>query len=88
MATTMKQRTADILESLVERAEQGEDLDVDKLRDVMDDLETGTKYATASYAMYCTNEDVLIVYNKESGAFVEIDVPMEGDGPVTVTRAE
>ena len=82
----MHERTLGILESIIETAEAGDEIDVDELRDVVDDLETRHKYATASYAMYCTNEDILVIYNKGTGEFMEIDVPMEGTERPTVTR--
>ena len=87
MGDTVPQPALELLESIIDNVDEDDDIDVEELQDVVADLEEEKKYATATYSMYCTGNDVLVIYNKEKDEFVELDVPMEGDTSVTVKRS-
>ncbi|MFP4530209.1 MAG: hypothetical protein ACLFNC_02850 [Halodesulfurarchaeum sp.] len=76
----------DQLESLVDRLNEDQDVAEEELRDIASHLETGTKYTCASCAMYCTGENIMVIYDTENDEFIQIEAPMDESEPVSVTR--
>ena len=84
----MDQDTRERLESIVDRLTGAEDVTADELREIAAGLETGTKYTCATCQMFCTGEDIMVIYDTESEAFIQIEVPMDETEPLTVTRVD
>lgn len=83
----VQQAKLDKLETVIDRMDEDDpDLSGDELRSIVSDLETGTKYKCATCTMFCTGEDVMIIYDTEEDEFIQIEVPMSEDEDVIVTR--
>jgi Pyruvate/2-oxoacid:ferredoxin oxidoreductase delta subunit len=76
----------DRLESLVDRLSEDQEVEEKELRDIASNLETGTKYTCASCAMYCTGENIMVIYDTENDEFIQIEAPMDESEPVSVIR--
>ena len=74
------------LEAIVDRLTDDQEIDADELRSIAADLETGTKYTCATCQMFCTGEDIMVIYDSESEEFIQIEAPMDESKPITVTR--
>lgn len=74
------------LEGIISRIQDDQPIDADELREIAADLEEGKKYKCATCAMYCTGEDVMVIYNTETQEFIQIQVPMDTDEDLIVTR--
>lgn len=83
----MAKPDTDELEALLHRIERGESIDGSRLREIADDLEKGKKYRCATCQMFCTGENVMVVFNTETEEFIQIEVPMDPDEEIVVTRA-
>ena len=75
------------LESIVDRLTGDEEVSAGELQEIAEGLETGTKYTCATCQMFCTGEDVMVIYDTESEEFIQIEVPMDESKPLIVTRA-
>jgi hypothetical protein len=84
----MDQDTQARLESIVDRLTGTEDVTAGELREIAEGLETGTKYTCATCQMFCTGEDIMVIYDTESEAFIQIEVPMDETEPLVVTRVD
>lgn len=83
----MSQAKLDRLESIIDRLDEGEDqISAEELREIAADLETGKQYRCATCAMYCTGEDIMVIYDTEKKEFIQIEVPMDDSQPLTITR--
>ncbi|MFB6114572.1 MAG: hypothetical protein ABEJ58_10785 [Halodesulfurarchaeum sp.] len=82
----VQQQKLDRLEEIIERLEDDQDISVAELRDIAEDLETGKKYRCATCQMFCTGEDVMVIFNTETEEFIQIEVPMDEDEDLIVTR--
>lgn len=83
----MSQAKLERLETIIERLDEGEDqISAAELTEIASDLEVGKKYKCATCAMYCTGEDVMVIYNTESEEFIQIEVPMDESEQLVVTR--
>lgn len=74
------------LEAIVDRLTEDQPINSDELRDIASDLETGTKYTCATCKMFCTGEDIMVIYDSEAEEFIQIEAPMDESEPVSVTR--
>lgn len=77
----------DKLESIIDRLEDGDDIQEAELRAIAKDLEAGKQYSCATCEMYCTGEEIMVIYDKEAEAFIQIEVPMDESKGLTVSRA-
>lgn len=83
----MVQAKLERLETIIDRLQDGdEQISADELREIAKDLETGKKYRCATCAMYCTGEDIMVIYNTETEEFIQIEVPMDESQDLIVTR--
>lgn len=88
MVSNVTQPDLERLEAIIDRVEEGVDqIDADELREIAKDLETGKQYKCATCTMYCAGEDVMVIYDTESEEFIQIEVPMDEDTEITVSRA-
>jgi hypothetical protein len=74
------------LEAIVDRLTEDQPIDADELRNIAADLETGTKYTCATCQMFCTGEDIMVIYDTEAEEFIQIEAPMDESEPVSVSR--
>ncbi|MFW5900227.1 MAG: hypothetical protein ACOCTH_00430 [Halodesulfurarchaeum sp.] len=74
------------LEAIVDRLSDDQEIDADELREIAAELETGTKYTCATCQMFCTGEDIMVIYDSESEEFIQIEAPMDESKPISVTR--
>lgn len=74
------------LEAIVDRLSDDQEIDADELREIASELETGTKYTCATCQMFCTGEDIMVIYDSESEEFIQIEAPMDESKPISVTR--
>lgn len=74
------------LESIVDRLTEDQPIDAEELREIASGLETGEKYTCATCQMFCTGEDIMVIYDQEEEAFIQIEVPMNESEPVNVSR--
>ena len=84
----MDQETRNRLESIVDRLTGEEPVTAAEIREIAEGLETGEKYTCATCQMFCTGEDVMVVYNTEDESFLQIEVPMDESAPLVVTRVD
>lgn len=82
----MSATKTDELEALLGRIEAGDPIKGSELRDIAADLEVGRKYRCATCQMYCTGQDVMVIFNTDTEEFIQIEVPMDEDEDVVVTR--
>jgi Pyruvate/2-oxoacid:ferredoxin oxidoreductase delta subunit len=82
----MSQSKLDRLETIVDRLDEDEVVSGDELREIAEDLETGKKYECATCEMYCTGEEIMVIYNHETEEFIQIEVPMMESDEITVMR--
>ena len=82
----MVQSQLEKLEGMMDRIEDNDQIDAAELRDIAEDLETGKKYKCATCQMFCTGEDVMVIFNTETQEFIQIEVPMDENEDVVVTR--
>ncbi|MFW5965748.1 MAG: hypothetical protein ACOCP3_03285 [Halodesulfurarchaeum sp.] len=76
----------DRLEEIVGRLGEDAPIDEDELRAIAKELEAGEKYTCATCQMFCTAEDVMVIFDTETEEFIQIEVPMDAELPVEVTR--
>ncbi len=74
------------LESMIDRLTDDQPIKEDELRDIAGDLETGKQYTCATCAMYCTGENIMVIYDHENEEFIQIEAPMDESQPITVER--
>ena len=82
----VQQKQLERLEVIIERLEEDQEISAEELRDVAHDLETGKKYRCATCQMFCTGEDVMVIFNTETQEFIQIEVPMDEGEELIVTR--
>jgi len=82
----MEQDKRERLESIVDRLTGDEEVTAAELREIAEGLETGTKYTCATCQMFCTGEDIMVIFDTESEEFIQIEVPMDETKPLEVTR--
>ncbi len=83
----MSQSKLDRLESIIDRLDEDEDqISAGELREIAKDLETGKQYRCATCAMYCTGEDIMVIYDTEKQEFIQIEVPMDENQDLIITR--
>jgi len=75
------------LEEIIDRLKDDEEVSVEELREIAQDLETGKKYRCATCQMFCTGEDVMVIFNTETEEFLQIEVPMDESEDLIITRA-
>lgn len=80
------ERKLERLESMIDRLTEEQPIEEDELREIAADLETGKKYTCASCAMYCTGENIMVVYDHDAEEFIQIEAPMDESLPISVTR--
>jgi hypothetical protein len=76
------------LETLVDVAKGEQELTREEFEEIVETMETRTKYSVKSFNMLCTSADVIIVCDLDTQEFVQIEVPMDADpeDEVVVTR--
>lgn len=84
----VQQHKLDRLEEIIDRLDEDEDISEDELRDIAGDLEEGKKYTCATCEMYCTGENIMVIYDRETEEFIQIEVPMDPTAELVVTRAK
>ncbi|AOW79527.1 hypothetical protein HTSR_0326 [Halodesulfurarchaeum formicicum] len=84
----MEQDTQARLESIVDRLSGDEDVTAEELQEIAEGLETGKKYTCATCQMFCTGEDIMVIYDTENESFLQIEVPMDEAEPLVVTRVD
>ncbi|MFW6384071.1 MAG: hypothetical protein ACOCZC_01585 [Halodesulfurarchaeum sp.] len=84
----MEQDTTERLESIVDRLTGEEDVTAAELQEIAEGLETGKKYTCATCQMFCTGEDIMVIYDTEDEEFIQIEVPMDESAPLIVTRVD
>ncbi|MDR5655851.1 hypothetical protein RH831_01465 [Halodesulfurarchaeum sp. HSR-GB] len=84
----MEQDTQARLESVVDRLTGDEDVTAEELQEIAAGLETGKKYTCATCQMFCTGEDIMVIYDTENESFLQIEVPMDEAQPLVVTRVD
>lgn len=82
----IQQKQLDRLEEIIERLDEDQAVSAAEIREIADDLETGKKYRCASCQMYCTGEDVMVIFDTETEEFIQIEVPMDEDEQLIVNR--
>jgi hypothetical protein len=82
----MSQAQLDRLQELIETIEGDGELSREEFDAAIEDLETGTKYTVASYNMFCTSEDILVICDMDTEEFIQIEVPMDENEEIIVTR--
>lgn len=82
----VQQKQLDRLEEIIERIDEDQEISVEELRAIAQDLETGKKYRCATCQMFCTGEDVMVIFDTETEEFIQIEVPMDEDQELIVTR--
>lgn len=83
----MVQQKLEKLENILERIDDTDEISAEEIRDIYEGLETGKKYKCATCQMFCTGEDIMVIYNTETEEFLQIEVPMNEDEELVVTRA-
>jgi Pyruvate/2-oxoacid:ferredoxin oxidoreductase delta subunit len=83
----MVQEKLEKLESILDRIDDTDDISAEELREIYEGLETGKKYKCATCQMFCTGEDIMVIYNTETEEFIQIEVPMDENEDLVVTRA-
>lgn len=76
------------LESMIDRLTDDQPIKEDELRDIAGDLETGKQYTCATCAMYCTGENIMVIYDHENEEFIQIEAPMDESKPIMVERVD
>lgn len=74
------------LTDLLDAIESDDHLPRDEFEDIVADLETGKKYTVSSYNMFCTSENILVICDMDTEEFIQIEVPMNEDEEIVVTR--
>lgn len=86
----MQQQKLERLETIIDRLDEGgqigDDISSQELRDIAGELETGKKYKCATCQMFCTGEDIMVIFNSETEEFIQIEVPMDENEDIIVTR--
>ncbi len=82
----VQQQKLDRLEEIIERLDEDQAVSPGELREIAQDLETGKKYRCATCQMFCTGEDVMVIFDIESEEFIQIEVPMDEDDELIVNR--
>ena len=83
----VEQAKLDKLEAIIDRLDEDEtQISSDELRSIAKELETGKKYKCATCSMFCTAEDIMVIYDTEADEFIQIEVPLDEAEDLVVTR--
>lgn len=83
----VQQHKLDRLEDIIDRLDEDQEISEDELREIAGDLEEGKKYTCATCQMFCTGENIMVIYDTEAEEFIQIEVPMDPTEDLVLTRA-